>query len=52
MLNRVPQALVFMEVLKYSDYLLEKLHKGDLFPSRDPLEVEIRGNSIWGVEVE
>jgi len=48
---RVPQALLHLEVLKYSDKLLEKLQKKELFQPGEKLEVEIRGCSIWVVEV-
>lgn len=40
-----------MGALKYSDSLLKKLNEGILFSSGDTEEVEIRGNSIWVVEV-
>lgn len=47
---RVPQALVAMGALEYSQTLLSRLRKGDLMPVGDVHEVEIRGCSIWAVE--
>lgn len=47
---RVPQALVYLGVLRYSDSLMRTLKEGLLLPSGDRREVEIRGCSIWGVE--
>ncbi|XP_033829285.1 queuosine salvage protein [Periophthalmus magnuspinnatus] len=47
---RVPQALVYLGALKYSDQLMETLKRGELLPSGDRREVEIRGCSIWAVE--
>ncbi|KAI8977504.1 hypothetical protein BDF20DRAFT_875247 [Mycotypha africana] len=48
---RVPQALYQLGLLEYSDELLKKLHNRDYFPSGCEQEVEIRGNSIWAVEL-
>ncbi|KAJ9079940.1 hypothetical protein DSO57_1030365 [Entomophthora muscae] len=49
---RVPQALVYLGVLEYSQELLSKLKSPDPhLASGDPMEVEIRGNSIWAVEL-
>ncbi|XP_014851447.1 PREDICTED: UPF0553 protein C9orf64 homolog [Poecilia mexicana] len=48
---RVPQALVYLGVLEYSDALMEALKNGELLPSGDRREVEIRGCSIWSVEL-
>ncbi|KAF9431676.1 hypothetical protein BGZ76_011843 [Entomortierella beljakovae] len=48
---RVPQALYHFHCLQYSPELLEILGKGELLPNGSPLEVEIRGNSIWAVEL-
>lgn len=73
---RVPQALVYLGVLRYSDSLLQALKNGgtngsksvysekknisnhwtlsssgELLPSGDRREVEIRGCSIWSVEL-
>lgn len=47
---KVPQALLHLGVLEYSDKLMAKLKKGDLIPAGDQLELEIRGNSIWSIE--
>ncbi|XP_053480342.1 queuosine salvage protein [Ictalurus furcatus] len=47
---RVPQALVYLEALRYSDALMEALKKGELLSSGERREVEIRGCSIWCVE--
>ncbi|XP_053726136.1 queuosine salvage protein [Synchiropus splendidus] len=47
---RVPQALVYLGVLRYSDGLLQSLKNGELIGSGDQREVEIRGCSIWAVE--
>ncbi|KAL2092588.1 hypothetical protein ACEWY4_012386 [Coilia grayii] len=47
---RVPQALVHLGVLKYSDELMNTLKKGELLSSGDRREVEIRGCSIDAVE--
>jgi hypothetical protein len=47
----VPQALVYFGVLKYSEQLLKLLKEGTIIPSQDRLEIEIRGSSIWAVEV-
>uniref|UniRef100_A0A3Q2UQ55 Queuosine 5'-phosphate N-glycosylase/hydrolase n=1 Tax=Fundulus heteroclitus TaxID=8078 RepID=A0A3Q2UQ55_FUNHE len=48
---RVPQALVYLGVLQYSDALMQALKNGELLLSGDPREVEIRGCSIWSVEL-
>ncbi|XP_053277666.1 queuosine salvage protein [Pleuronectes platessa] len=48
---RVPQALVYLGVLRYSDTLMQILKKGELLCSGDRREVEIRGCSIWSVEL-
>ncbi|XP_028294540.1 queuosine 5'-phosphate N-glycosylase/hydrolase [Gouania willdenowi] len=48
---RVPQALVYLGALRYSDALMETLKKGEMLPSGDRREVEIRGCSIWSVEL-
>ncbi|XP_058245980.1 queuosine salvage protein [Hemibagrus wyckioides] len=47
---RVPQALVYLGALRYSDALMEALKKGELLSSGERREVEIRGCSIWCVE--
>ncbi|KAJ1917459.1 hypothetical protein H4219_003202 [Mycoemilia scoparia] len=59
---RVPQALVHFGLLKYSQSLYDTLRDGEdaveegragdcLLPSGSQLEVEIRGNSIWAVDL-
>ncbi|CAJ1068940.1 queuosine salvage protein [Xyrichtys novacula] len=48
---RVPQALVYLGVLQYSDTLMQALMNGELLSSGDRREVEIRGCSIWSVEL-
>ncbi|RCH88667.1 hypothetical protein CU098_009156 [Rhizopus stolonifer] len=48
---RVPQALYQLGLLRYSAELVEKLEKRIYFPSGSNDEVEIRGNSIWVVEL-
>uniref|UniRef100_A0A3Q1ILQ5 Queuosine 5'-phosphate N-glycosylase/hydrolase n=2 Tax=Anabas testudineus TaxID=64144 RepID=A0A3Q1ILQ5_ANATE len=47
---RVPQALVYLGALRYSDKLMQTLRNGELLCSGDRREVEIRGCSIWCVE--
>ncbi|XP_062854689.1 queuosine salvage protein [Trichomycterus rosablanca] len=47
---RVPQALVHLKALRYSNALMEALKNGELIHSGDRREVEIRGCSIWCVE--
>ncbi|KAF1796842.1 hypothetical protein V8B55DRAFT_1548209 [Mucor lusitanicus] len=48
---RVPQALYQLGLLRYSPQLIKKLEKREYFPSGSQDEVEIRGNSIWAVEL-
>ncbi|CAO3655137.1 unnamed protein product [Mucor hiemalis] len=48
---RVPQALYQLGLLRYSPDLIKKLEKRQYFPSGSKDEVEIRGNSIWAVEL-
>ncbi|KAA8592160.1 hypothetical protein FQN60_017615 [Etheostoma spectabile] len=48
---RVPQALVYLGALRYSDALMQALNNGELLSSGDRREVEIRGCSIWSVEL-
>lgn len=44
--------MVHLGVLEYSQKLLSKLRSTDPhLASGHPMEVEIRGNSIWGVEL-
>ncbi|XP_070558567.1 queuosine 5'-phosphate N-glycosylase/hydrolase-like [Ptychodera flava] len=48
---RVPQALVYFGALQYSDSLMAKLKASTLFTPGERQEVEIRGCSIWAVEL-
>ncbi|NXY00050.1 QSPP protein, partial [Centropus bengalensis] len=44
---RIPQVLVHLKAMKYSEELMKKLREGTVFQSGDREEVEIRGCSIW-----
>ncbi|XP_010172080.2 queuosine salvage protein [Antrostomus carolinensis] len=44
---RIPQVLVHLKAMKYSEELMKKLREGRIFQSGDKEEVEIRGCSIW-----
>lgn len=48
---RLPQILAYLGALKYSDKLLKKLLEGEMLLNGDKQEVEIRGCSIWCVEL-
>ncbi|KAM3917395.1 queuosine 5'-phosphate N-glycosylase/hydrolase-like [Leptodactylus fuscus] len=48
---RIPQALVHFGAMSYSEDLLKKLKEGWLFKNGDREEMEIRGCSIWAVEL-
>ncbi|XP_050413075.1 Q-nucleotide N-glycosylase 1 isoform X2 [Patella vulgata] len=48
---RIPQCLVYFGALKYSDDLLQTLHKGVNIGNGDRQEMEIRGCSIWATEL-
>lgn len=48
---RVPQSLLYLGVLCYSDELMGRLVKGEHVEVGSVEEVEIRGCSIWAVEV-
>ncbi|CAG8453188.1 7738_t:CDS:1 [Acaulospora colombiana] len=48
---RVPQALHYLGAISYSDSLLRTLESFTLLPSGSRLENEIRGCSIWAVEL-
>ncbi|XP_078242259.1 queuosine 5'-phosphate N-glycosylase/hydrolase [Pogona vitticeps] len=48
---RIPQVLVHLGAMKYSDELMKKLKEGHMFQSGDIQEVEIRGCSIWCCEL-
>ncbi|KAM5258170.1 queuosine 5'-phosphate N-glycosylase/hydrolase [Hipposideros larvatus] len=48
---RLPQVLAHLGAMKYSDELLEKLRKGEMLSNGHRQEVEIRGCSLWCVEL-
>ncbi|XP_029462080.1 queuosine salvage protein [Rhinatrema bivittatum] len=48
---RIPQALVQLGAMRYSEELMKKLKDGGMFQNRDQQEMEIRGCSIWCVEL-
>ncbi|XP_006981739.1 queuosine 5'-phosphate N-glycosylase/hydrolase [Peromyscus maniculatus bairdii] len=48
---RLPQVLLYFGALKYSKELLKKLLRGEMLLNGDRQEVEIRGCSIWCVEM-
>lgn len=48
---RVPQALHYLGIISYSDNFLKMLESSTLLPNGSKLEVEIRGCSIWAVEL-
>ncbi|KAL8203340.1 UNVERIFIED_CONTAM: hypothetical protein K2H54_049142 [Gekko kuhli] len=48
---RIPQVLVHLGTMKYSEELMKKLKEGHMFQSGDKQEVEIRGCSIWCCEL-
>ncbi|RUS28773.1 hypothetical protein BC938DRAFT_481463 [Jimgerdemannia flammicorona] len=48
---RVPLALYHLSALSYSQRLLDLLHARTPLASSSPEEIEIRGNSIWAVEL-
>ncbi|KAI4465176.1 hypothetical protein MML48_3g00013489 [Holotrichia oblita] len=48
---RVPQSLLYFNVLEYSNELQEKLKSNYIFANGDPMEVEIRGCSIHAIEL-
>lgn len=45
------KALCYLGVLEYSKELLDKLNTRQLIESGSDDEIEIRGNSIWAVEL-
>ena len=47
----VPRGLQFLNVMEYSNELQDILRQGELLPYGSQLEVEIRGCSIWAVEL-
>jgi hypothetical protein len=48
---RIPQMLQTLNCLWYSPRLESKIAHGELLKSSEPLEIEIRGCSIWCVEL-
>lgn len=48
---RVPQGLLYLGVLEYSRELLNSLRVGQHLEAGGEWEAEIRGCSIWAVEV-
>ena len=48
---RVPQCLQYLGVLVYGEGLLKRLREGRHLEPGCPEEAEIRGSSIWAVEV-
>ncbi|CAO3613519.1 unnamed protein product [Cunninghamella echinulata] len=48
---RVPQALYHLNLLEYTTELKNKLKNREILLSGSPEEIEIRGNSIWSVEL-
>lgn len=50
-MSRVPQVLAYFGAIEYSSELLTRLREDPYLPAKDPQEIEIRGNSIWSVEV-
>ncbi len=48
---RVPQSLLSLGVLTYTPELLQQLRKGSHLTAGGEEETEIRGCSIWAVEV-
>lgn len=48
---RIPQTLVYFDVMSYSPELTTLLKDNHMFDSGDPIEMEIRAGSIWAVEL-
>lgn len=48
---RVPQTLCYLNILTYEPPLVEKLRLGVHLDQGSEEEVEIRGCSVWAVEV-
>ncbi|NXL90077.1 QSPP protein, partial [Alectura lathami] len=48
---RIPQVLVHLGAMNYSENLMKKLREGTVLQSGDREEVEIRGCSIWCCEL-
>lgn len=49
--NRVPQSLLFVGALSYTDELMGRLKRGEHLAQGSDEEIEIRCCSIWAVEV-
>ncbi len=49
--DRIPQALVWLGALEYSERLNKLMKAAHMFKTGDREEVEIRGCTIWAVEV-
>lgn len=47
---RIPQSLLYYDVLEYSEELMKKLKNNEILSFGDEMEVEIRGCSIQAVE--
>lgn len=47
----VPRGLQFLGVIEYSNILQSAINQGKHLPNKSELEVEIRGCSIWAVEL-
>lgn len=48
---RIPQTLVYFDVIQYSEELNNLLQKEHMFYTGDLMEMEIRAASIWAVEL-
>ena len=49
--NRVPQCLLYLGVFEYAPELMGRLQRGEHLESGCEEEVEIRGCTVWAVEV-
>lgn len=48
---RIPQTLVYFDIMSYSDELNQLLAKNHMFENGNRMEMEIRACSIWAVEL-
>ncbi|KNC81635.1 hypothetical protein SARC_06058, partial [Sphaeroforma arctica JP610] len=48
---RVPQVLVYLGLMEYTEELTADMKSGSLWQTGDPREAEVRGCSIWAVEL-
>ena len=48
---RIPQTLVYFKMMSYSEELNALLNKDHMFQNGDIMEMDIRGVSIWAVEL-